>query len=277
MQKWCKTIIMNEKQACSQFAMEKRVGALGLILVSVIAGLFAIFPFPGGELTFVVVGSVVSGVTGFGAVVLLFSASRVVERQQQEELESLYRPPSEAVEATPLLIVETEARSPIVGLASAMAIICFFLISLIGLVGRLERRANQAPAHHQNHPQKEPTVGQMLLPGYELSVVEQQIMRDVLSHGGVVYLSKDKKHIFAIDFSSNGWVNDAMLEQYCQDLPGLRGLDLRHTQVTDDGVRHLERMVSLYFVRLGGTVVSSEQITALEIAFPACKIDTDTE
>jgi len=57
-----------------------------------------------------------------------------------------------------------------------------------------------------------------------------------------------------------------------KDLPGLFGLELTDTQVTDEGLEHLKGLTNLSSLDLRSTEVTDEGVKKLQQALPNCRI-----
>jgi len=265
---------MNDNQTDRRDAMMNRVHAYALLFFSVTAGLFGVLLFHDWGWAVAIPGILICVLTGWAAFVLLFSVSRVAEGQKADEIEALFTDLPDTTQPVPATRIEAEQESVSVGLASGLGALAMLLIGVMGLIARNEKRDKQNP--HQNANQQVQQKYEKL-PGYDLSEAEEKIMLDAIVRGAKVYTDKDKKHVTALDFSSTQRIDDALLDQYSRDLLDLRILDLRNTPVTDSGVRHLATLLALRRLRLGGTSVTPEQISALRMALPECVIDTEKD
>jgi hypothetical protein len=54
--------------------------------------------------------------------------------------------------------------------------------------------------------------------------------------------------------------------------PALKNLDLRGTNITDTGLKHVQNLKSLQMIGLLGTKVTSAGVKDLQAALPKCKV-----
>lgn len=263
---------MNEKQASREYARESWLGALPLLFFSIVSGLFAVVMSPDVGVVWAGLGFAICLLTGWAALVLLMSASKVVAAQKAEEIDALFRdPPTLTPDEQPTLI-ETEEQSTSVSLASMMGVIAIVLFCLLQICVRYVNRKNR-PAQNVNPPEaREP----LRLFGDQMSDTENEAARIAYLQGAVIFTGFGKKHVTALD-CSKAKIDDRILGQLCRDLPELRILDMRNTWVTDAGLQQLTSLIHLRRLRLGGTSVSPEQVLDLQHTLPECVIDMDLE
>jgi len=89
-------------------------------------------------------------------------------------------------------------------------------------------------------------------------------------------------YVEAVDLSPHNWAamerrgkilpvdDDALV--VLDRFPGLRSLDLRDTQITDGGLRHLQAQKRLARLDLRGTRITDDGLRKLRVALPDCEI-----
>ncbi len=93
-----------------------------------------------------------------------------------------------------------------------------------------------------------------------------------------------QNHVEAVDLSPHNWSamerrqtilavdDDALADLRLHRFRKLRSLDLRDTQITDEGVRHIAGLNRLEQLDLRGTRVSEDGLKELRGALPNCRI-----
>lgn len=81
----------------------------------------------------------------------------------------------------------------------------------------------------------------------------------------------DNKNVTLLDFTNRYITDEALLR--IKELKSLKSLDLRHTQITDDGLRYLTGFGNLELLHVTGMSISSVELVNLKKSLPNCRIE----
>jgi len=170
-----------------------------------------------------------------------------------------------------------------------MRYVYYFVLSVVLAIGILLIRAHIASGQAPSNPPS------------PLPVEQQQIVRALMEHGGVLLYRDDRKAgnpIVLVDFTNHPEFRDEWLKplaglaelqtvglagtaltdaglEHLARFPKLQTLTLNDTPVTDDGLAKLSACTELQILDVRGTKVSTIGLSTLQKALPKLQITSD--